>query len=205
MHHLQDSTETQRLLDQASRGDRDAFVGLFTRHRDELRRAVVLRLDPRLQPRVDPSDVLQETQIDALRRLDDYLARRPMPVRIWLRKTALERLIKVYEFHLKAARRTITREVRLPDVTSVELARRMPTGPATPSEQMIAAERMGQVQQALAELDYVDREILIMRYIERLSNAEIATTLDLTPAAVSKRHGRALLRLQSRLRDARHE
>jgi hypothetical protein len=42
--------------------------------------------DPRLRPRVDPSDVVQEAQLDAFRRLADYLQRRPVPFRLWLRK-----------------------------------------------------------------------------------------------------------------------
>jgi RNA polymerase sigma-70 factor (ECF subfamily) len=86
-----DSAETQRLLHQVCAGDASAFDALFARHRSYVRQVIELRLDPRLRARVDPSDVVQETQLDAFRRLPDYLERRPMAFRLWLRKTACER------------------------------------------------------------------------------------------------------------------
>src|SRR2546425_7738206 len=73
-----DSAETRRLLEQVRSGDERAFERLFARHRPYIRRVVALRLDPELRRRVDPSDVIQETQLEAFRRLDDYLKRRPM-------------------------------------------------------------------------------------------------------------------------------
>jgi hypothetical protein len=63
-----DCAETQRLLEQVRAGDRLAFDQLFTRHRPFLRQVVELRLDPRLRARVDPSDVVQETQLEAFQR-----------------------------------------------------------------------------------------------------------------------------------------
>ena len=69
-----DSSETQRLLDRVRAGDRRAFDELFTRHRPYLRQVIGLRLDPQLRPRVDPSDVVQETQLEAFRRLEDRAA-----------------------------------------------------------------------------------------------------------------------------------
>src|SRR5262249_23339149 len=98
-----DSVETQRLLEQVHAGDRAAFERLFAQSRAGLRQFVELRLDARLRPRVDPSDVVQETQMEAFCRLGDFLARRPMPFHLWLRKTAYERLLKVRRSHLATA------------------------------------------------------------------------------------------------------
>ena len=80
-----DSAETQRLLERAEAGDPEAPKQLLARHDPFLRQVVELRFDPRLRARVDPSDVVQEARIDAFRRLADYLRRRPMPFRLWLR------------------------------------------------------------------------------------------------------------------------
>ena len=85
-----DSDETRRLLGQAQAGDRRAFEELFARHHDYLHRVIALRLDPRMRARLDASDVVQDTQLEAFRRLSDYCRRRPMPFRLWLRKTAQE-------------------------------------------------------------------------------------------------------------------
>jgi RNA polymerase sigma-70 factor (ECF subfamily) len=80
-------------VDAVHRGDRQALDDLLAAHRDHLRGAVALRLDPRLRSRVDESDVVQEAYLVAARRLADYQARRPMGFRLWLRQTALECLL----------------------------------------------------------------------------------------------------------------
>jgi RNA polymerase sigma-70 factor (ECF subfamily) len=189
------------LLERLDAGDREAFDELFARHRESLRDAIGLRFDKKLQSRVDPSDVVQETQIDAFRRLEDYLRRRPMPFRLWLLKTARERMIKVREHHRAAARRSVKREAPLPDQTSLQLFRRLCGEPATAERIPERRELVRKVRDVLAELAEEDREILLMRYLEKLSNQEIGQVLDLEPGTVSKRHGRALLRLQKLLRD----
>ena len=89
-----ETDETQELLLRIQSGDTNAFDELFARHRAALRQAVARRLGPMLRGRMDPSDVVQEAQLDALERLAEYIARRPMPFRPWLLRTAFERLLK---------------------------------------------------------------------------------------------------------------
>jgi RNA polymerase sigma-70 factor, ECF subfamily len=195
-----DSTETRHLLAQVRAGDRQAFDRLFARHRVGLRRFVDLRLDPRVRARVDPSDVVQETQLEAVRRLADYLDRRPMPFHVWLRKTAHDRLLMARRRHL-AARRAVGREVRLPDRSSLLLAERLVAAGATPSQQLDRRELVPRVRRAVAALPEADAEILLMRDYEDLSYQEIAAILDIEPAAARKRYGRALLKLHKILTD----
>src|SRR5260370_18965415 len=97
------SCDTERLLRQGQGGDGQAFEDLFARHRAYLRQVVAVRLDPRIRPRLDPSDVVQEAQLDAFRRFGDFLERRPMSFRLWLRKTTCERLIMFRRYHRNAA------------------------------------------------------------------------------------------------------
>src|SRR5438128_11978310 len=146
-----DSSETTRLLEQIRDGDRDAFEKLFARHRPYLRQVVSLRLDPKLRARVDASDVVQETHLEAVRRLADYLERRPMPFRLWLRKTAYERLLKVHRHHA-ADRRNVAREVPLPDRSSLFLARQLLAGGSTPSQHLSKKEIARRVGLAFAQL-----------------------------------------------------
>jgi RNA polymerase sigma-70 factor (ECF subfamily) len=196
-----DSTETRHLLDQCKAGDAVAFEQLFARHRAELHEAVALRLDPRLRGRFDPSDVIQEAQLEAFRRLEDYLERRPMPFRLWLRKTAQQRLQLLKRDHLKTARRAVDRQVGLPHRSSVLFAERVMASGETPSEQLSRRELAAKVQHGLARLTDADREILLMRVLEELSYEEIGCLLDISAAAARKRHGRALLRLHRILSD----
>src|SRR5260370_42479653 len=95
-----DSAETQDLLRRARAGDQTAFERLFAEHRPQLRRFVELRLDPKLRARIDASDVVQETQMEVLGRLADYLQRQPLPFRLCLRKTAYDPLLQTRRRHV---------------------------------------------------------------------------------------------------------
>jgi RNA polymerase sigma-70 factor (ECF subfamily) len=196
-----DSEETRALLEQIRGGNALAFEALLGRHRAALRRFVDLRLDTRLRGRVDASDVVQETQLEAFHRLPDFLERRPMPFHLWLRKTAYERLLKIHRHHLETARRAVSREERLPDKSSLLLAERLLGANPSPSQEVAREEAIACVRQALATLSATDREILLMRNFEELSYQEIGILLDLDPPTARKRYGRALLRLRKLLFD----
>jgi RNA polymerase sigma-70 factor (ECF subfamily) len=197
--HFADSAETNRLLMQISAGHRDAFDDLFNRHRGDLRQAVELRLDRRLRARVDASDIVQEAQMEAFRRLDDYLERRPMPFSLWLRKTAQERIYNHRRAHVAAARRSVLREEAAPEESSMLIANSLMNQGSSPSRRVMRREYQRLVSEAVDELDDVDREILLMRNVEGLAQSEIAQVLDLTHDAVRKRYGRALVKLQRSL------
>src|SRR5215218_8707874 len=108
--HAIDSEVTERLLEEARKGDRGAFELLFGMHRAYLLQFVERRLGPKVRARIDASDVVQEAQAEAFFRLKDFLTRRPVPFRFWLRQTAYERLVKLRRRHVGAARRNVERE-----------------------------------------------------------------------------------------------
>jgi RNA polymerase sigma-70 factor (subfamily 1) len=195
-----DSTETKTLLEQAARGDRQAMERLLDEHRPYLRQVVAMRIDSRTALRVDPSDIVQETQLEALRRFPDYIRRRPMPFRLWLIRTAHERLIVARRRHVEAGRRAVGREEPLPDRSSLLMARRLFATTPSPSQQLQDRELAERVRDAVSQLPESDREILFLRTFEGLSNQEAALVLDLEPGTASKRHGRAILRLHQILK-----
>jgi RNA polymerase sigma-70 factor, ECF subfamily len=162
---------------------------------------VNLRLDRQLQARGDASDLIQEAQMEAFRRLNDYLERRPMPFGLWLRKTAQERIYNHRRAHLQAARRSVRREQRFPDQSSMMIAAPFLATDLSPSQRLYDRERKRLVSEAINELSEVDREILLMRNVEGLSHVEIAQVLELSYDAVRKRYGRALIKLQRVLVD----
>lgn len=190
-----DSAETATLLEQARQGCPEALDALLRRHRDDVHAFVSLRMDPRLARRIDPSDVVQESLLEAARRMDDYLERRPMPFRLWLRKTAYERLVDLRRHH-RRGRRTIDREMALPDRSSLLLARPLLNRDSSPSRAAEAREFADQVARAVATLSEADQEILLMRHGEGMPFEEVACVLGIHAAAARKRFGRALIRLQ---------
>src|SRR5256885_3144439 len=120
-----DPDRTRTLLDRVKAGDAAAVDDLLTQHREPLRRAVQLRLDPALARRVDASDIVQEVMVEANRRLRDYLENPALPFGLWLRQLAKDRMIDAHRFHRQAQRRSVDREqpaqAAAPDASSIQL------------------------------------------------------------------------------------
>jgi RNA polymerase sigma-70 factor, ECF subfamily len=196
------STDSNQLLEQARGGNQAALNELFGRHRARLRRMVDLRLDRRLQARIDASDVIQEAYVEAVRRLDEYLRRPDYPLFLWLRLIVGERLLKLHRHHLGTRMRDAELEVSiyrgaLPAATSAALAAQLLGKHTSPTQAAVRAERMVRLQEALNSLDPIDREVLSLRHFEDLSLAETARSLEIQEAAAAKRYIRALKRLKA--------
>jgi RNA polymerase sigma-70 factor (ECF subfamily) len=197
---------TRERLQKAAAGDNAAWAALLAEHHDRLRRMVALRLDHRLQGRVDPSDVIQDTYLEAVGQLPDYLSDPRMPLFLWLRLLAGHRLGRVHRQHLGTQARDAGREVSLyrgpmPEASSAALAAHLLGKEARPSEVAMIAERKLRLQEALNSLDPLDREVLALRHFEQLSRAEVARELGISEAAAGKRYLRALERLRRHLED----
>jgi RNA polymerase sigma-70 factor, ECF subfamily len=198
------SALTARLLEQARAGDKSALNELFARHRARLRRMVELRLDRRLQGRIDASDVIQEAYVEVVTRLNDYLSEPNYPLFLWLRLIVGERLLKLHRHHLGTQMRDAGLEVSLyrgafPEASSAALAAQLLGKHTSPTQAAVRAERMIRLQEALNTLDAMDREVLSLRHFEELSLAETALSLGIEESAAAKRYIRALKRLKATL------
>jgi RNA polymerase sigma-70 factor (ECF subfamily) len=203
-HMAGNSSETDRLLAEAARGDGQLLGQVLARHRDRLLRMVALRLDRRLQGRIDPSDVIQEAYLEAAARLVDYLRDPSMPFFLWLRFLAGQKLLTLHRHHLGVRMRDAGQEVALrqgplPEASSAALAAQLLGHDTRPSEAAIRAEMKVRMQQALDGMDPADREVLALRHFEQLSRAEIAAVIGVSEAAAGKRYIRALERLKQAL------
>jgi RNA polymerase sigma-70 factor, ECF subfamily len=195
------SSDTNELIEAASKGNQEKWGSLLARHRDRLRRMVALRMDRRLQGRIDPSDVIQEACLEASNRFSEYLKKPTMPFFLWLRFLTGQKLLELHRIHLKAQVRDIGREVSLyhgslPETTSAALAAHLMGHLTRPSEAAIRAEMKIRLQEALNSMGALDREVLALRHFEHLTNAETARVLNIQEAAASKRYIRALKRLK---------
>ena len=190
--------ESQLLLQNAAGGDQLAAERLFDLHRGRLRAMIALRLDRRLSARMDPSDVLQETMIQAHQKLPEYLRTQPIPFYPWLRRIAWENIVQLHRQHLLAQARAVTREERLdvalPDQSAVQLAERLIAKGSSANQRLIEKELKDRVQAALAQLDPRDREVLVLRFLEQLSIEEASAVLEISQEAVKSRQRRALER-----------
>jgi RNA polymerase sigma-70 factor (ECF subfamily) len=162
-----------------------------------------MRLDRAIARRVDASDIAQEVLLEASRRLRDYLRQPNMPFHLWLRHIARDHLIDAHRRHRVAKRRTVDRERVLQagpaDRSSVELIAELIDRELTPATAALRKELQNRFQSVLADLDEDDREIILMRHFEQLSNQEVAAALGLTEPAASMRHLRALRKMRELL------
>lgn len=201
-----DASETQALLEGVARDDKAAEARLWERHRAPLRRLVGLHLDRALARRVDASDVVQEVLLRASRRLPEYLADPALPFHLWLRRIARDHLVDAHRRHRVADRRSLDRERPLAaafaDRSSLDLAAQLRDPELTPAAAALREELRRRFRDVIDRLDEADREIVVLRHFEQLSNAEAARVLGLSEPAAGMRHLRALRRLKAMLAES---
>ena len=195
------TSETQELLLHAGKGESAAVNELLERHRVGLKNMVSARMDQKLARRIDARDVVQDVLLEASQRLADYVRDPKMPFGLWLRHLARDRIIDLHRRHRVARRRTLDRERGLsaperPDQSSLELAAQLRDPELTPAAATLRKELYVRFVEAIDTLEEEDREILLMRHFEQLSNSEAAELLGLSQPAAGMRYLRALRRLR---------
>ena len=159
---------------------------------------------PRLDAGSMPAISCKRCCLDADRRLVEFLAAGKMPFHLWLRCLARDRLIDAHRHHRRAARRSLDREQPLPqtawsDQSAIDLGNLVRDRGATPAAAAMGRELEARFQAALDQLDETDREIVLLRHFEQMSNSEAAESLGLSPPAAGMRYLRAMRRLRTLL------
>ncbi len=171
-----------------------------------LLRIIDLRLDPRLAGRVDAADVLQEAFLEAQKRLPRFLEHTAVPVFVWIRGVVLDAIVHVHRRHLGAQMRDATRDMSLqqvgsPQLSSRSLTSRLAANLTSPSQAAIRKELTQGVEETLTAMDEIDKEVLVLRHFEQLSNDEVASVIGVKKAAASRRYMRALARFREAMSD----
>ena len=197
-----DSREGDDLSSRLRAGDKEALAELFAAHRERLWRMVDFRLDQRLQSRIDPDDVLQESYLAAAQRIDHYRAHPSMSPFVWLRLIVCQTLIDAHRRHLGVQLRDAGREVAIhgchwTQTTSACLAIQLVGHLTSPSQAAARAEMLDLVEQAIGQMDATDQEVLALRHFEELTNVEVAEVLGIQKQAASMRYVRAVQRLKA--------
>jgi RNA polymerase sigma-70 factor (ECF subfamily) len=174
----------------------DTLAGLFERCRERLLRMVQFRLDPRLVGRIDAEDVLQESFLEAKKRLQAFRDD-TKPFLVWVRLITQQTMVDLFRKHLGAKMRTAGREVVAP--ASGTLSGFFVAHITSPSGAVMREELRQKIEHALASMDEIDREVLLLRHFEELSNKEAADVLGIQENAASNRYVRALGRLKGYL------
>ncbi len=193
-------SELERLMQRSQQGDRGAFSRLCELRRSQLVREVDRKMDKRLRPRVDPSDVIQEVFMDANRRLGEMIEN-DTPLIAWLRFLCNQKLTDLQRKHIGTKKRSVQRE-RIPGQGSFDLdslANLLIANITSPSLGAHRNDLAGRVRNLLRELSPLDREVLVLRHFHSMTNAEVADSLGLGINAASNRYVRALKRFKKLL------
>ncbi len=198
-----EAEKTHELLDLVRDGDDLATGRLLERHRDALHRMAEMRLDPKIRQRIDASDIIQEVMIEANRRLQTYLENPIMPFHLWLRQMTTDRIIDAHRRHRVSKKRSVDLE-QAPVVASnldhstIQFGPQITDGELTPAAAAIRNELQRKFEEAVDEMDDIDKEIIVMRHFEKLTNQEVAHVLKLSEPAASMRYLRAMRRLRQK-------
>ncbi|MDP6544575.1 MAG: sigma-70 family RNA polymerase sigma factor [Phycisphaerae bacterium] len=185
-------------------GDTQVLADFFDLHRERLWRMVNFRLSSKLRGRISPDDVIQQAYLEAAKRIEH--CRKESSPFVWIRMIVRQTLTDIHRRHLGAQKRDAGREVAInrpnyAHTTAASLAMQLVGDWTSPSQAAARGEKMNIVQDAIENMDPIDREVLALRHFEELTNSEVAEELDIQPKTASIRYIRALQRLRSILSD----
>ena len=176
-----------------------ALIDQIGDHRQYVASVVRRRMDVRLARRLDVSDIVQEVQFEAVKRVVSRRCIWDVPLKRWLRTLACDQIAVACRRHLGAKKRSLLRERRPKGDFSSEFLASIPATDNTPSETYRSKQDCERVRLAIRQLSEVDRDVVQLQVYEKLSANEISELLGISATAVRQRMCRALVRLGSLL------
>lgn len=178
----------------------EELASSFTEFQPRLERMIEFRLDPRIRNRIDPGDILQDSFMEAQRRLSDFNSNLATSLYVWVRQLTIQILIDVHRANFRQ-KRNVGQEIRLDraggnqNATSLLMANELVGQISTPSKQMSREEDLEKLRIALDTMEKIDQEVLALRHFEQLGNNDVAEILGIGVTAASNRYVRAMSRL----------
>lgn len=173
-----------------------ALAEYFGEHREQLKKAVDAKIDMRIKGRMDGSDIVQETFVEASKRLDEYLAAPSMPLFDWLRLLAKQNVQARHREHFGTQKRNPEREERLAGDAADVLAEQLAESMVSPHSAIVRADLLSHIRRLIDQLSDNDKEILTKVHIDLMALPQVAELLGLPEETIRKRHFRAIGRLR---------
>jgi RNA polymerase sigma-70 factor (ECF subfamily) len=180
---------------------------VLDRFRAYLRLLARLHLDPRLRGKLDPSDLVQQTLLQAYQALDQLRGRSDAELAAWLRRILASTLAQAVR-HFARDKRDVARELSLEQAlgeSSARLEGWLAAEQSSPSEQAARNEDGLRLAEALEQLPEAQREALVLQHWQGWSLAEIGQHLGKSPGAVAGLIKRGLKQLRQLLGDRERE
>jgi RNA polymerase sigma-70 factor (ECF subfamily) len=191
------------LISEARQGDKSSIGVLLQQYRNYLLVLASTQLENRLQPRVSPSDVVQETMLRAHKNFGQFRGTTEAELLAWLRQILVNNLAKFVEQHMLAARRDVRREVSIErlgqaiEQSTVQLAALLPADGKSPSMAVQQREEAVLLADRLAQLPASYREVLVLRNLQGLPFEEVSQRMDRSVGATRMLWLRAIEKLRA--------
>jgi RNA polymerase sigma-70 factor (ECF subfamily) len=198
-----DDHSAARLLARARQGDGAALDRLFQQCRGYLVTLAGAHVQERLRAKVDASDLVQQTLLEAYRDFPRFQGSTEGEWLAWLRRMLAHNAADFVRRFRGTDKRQAGREVALPGslASSAGGAAVLPAGGETPSQALVQRERQLQVTEALARLPEEYRQVVLLRNVQRLPFDEIARQMGRSRPAVQMLWTRAIRKLQTVIPD----
>lgn len=187
--------EPQLLLQQARGGSEAALGQLLESYSPYLTLLARVQIGRRLQGKVDPADLVQETFLEAHRQFGQFRGATEGELVAWLRRILAGQFALLLRRYLGTKGRDITLERELAfqmDQSSQILDGGLLASYSTPSQHAARREQAVLLAEALAKLPEDYREVIILRHLEGLAFAEVAQRMERSEDSVQKLWVRAL-------------
>jgi len=201
------SVDPVALLDKARQGVPDALGRLLELYRGYLRLLLRLQIGRRLRSKVDDSDLIQETFLEAHRQFERFRGQSEGELVNWLREILATRLAAVIRHYFKTQRRDLRLEQELArafDASSQGMIKNLIAPKSSPSDAAVRREQSVLLADALEKLPETYREVIILVHLEGLSFPDVATKMGKTLDSVKNLWARALAKLRRMLGESDH-
>ncbi len=198
---------SQLLLDRAKNGSAADVGQLLSVYTQYLKTLANHQLDRRVRQRVSPSDLVQDTLLEAHRDFPNFRGTTTAELVSWLRRILIHNLIRASEHHLHTEKRDARREISLQRLAAnlgsvdspLEVALRSPT--SSPSADLRGQEQVSELEQALEKLPKEQRQVVMMRHLDGLAFNDIAERLGRSSGACRMLWLRAMDDLREKLQE----
>ena len=196
------SQRTCELIQNARHQGGEVLGALLDQYRNYLYLIARTQIDLHLAVRASPSDVVQETFLQAAREFEGFEGTNGPQLLAWLRKILANNIVAAYHRHVTARKRDLRRDrpveklAQSIDQSSCFVEQALANSCERPDALLMREEQAAAVADMLARLPQHYREVIILRNLESLSFQEVADRMGRSPAAVRKLWGRAIERLR---------
>lgn len=187
------------LIDQARRGDEGATGRLLRAYGEYLKLLARVQIGRRLQGKVDPSDLVQETFLDAHRQMPNFKGGTEAELLAWLRRIMAGQVAMTVRRFVGAKGRDVNLERGIAqqiEQSSVALDGALVGSQTSPSQHASRREQAVLLADALSRLSEDHREAIVLRHLEALSVAETAARMRRSEDSVQKLYVRGLTNLR---------